>query len=124
MFYRKTLVVDGGEGRFEKALLVGKDGRWRGWRKVRSFSVDEIPVAEAEDLKIETSKNYVIEDYPNPPKSKVARYRRKIIYDKEGQRHIATIAVLKDGSTRLTSLWHPKTEKTTSTPEVRKHLKG
>ena len=67
--------------------------------------------------KIETTKNYVVEDYRNPPKELVSKYRRKEIIDKEGERHLATFAILnklgkkaKGVKTIMTSMWHPKSE--------------
>lgn len=67
--------------------------------------------------KIEATKNYVIEDFKNPPKEFISKYRRKEIIDKEGQRHLATFAILnklgqkaKGVKTMMTSMWHPKSE--------------
>lgn len=67
--------------------------------------------------KIAITKNYVVEDYKNPPKEEISKYRRKEIIDKTGQRHLATFAILnklgqkaKGVKTVMTSMWHPKTE--------------
>lgn len=67
--------------------------------------------------KIEQSKNYVIEDYKNPPKEFISRWRRKTITDKSGTRHLGTIAFLNKKGRQaigrksiMTSLWHPKSE--------------
>lgn len=62
-------------------------------------------------IKIEHTKNYVVEDYKNPPKKDVVAYRRKKV---DG--HVLTLAILKKkgprgGRTVVTSIWHPKTEK-------------
>lgn len=59
----------------------------------------------------EEKPNYIVEDYKNPPKKDVIKYRRKRVGD-----HIITIAVLRKkgprgGRTKITSLWHPKGEK-------------
>jgi hypothetical protein len=67
--------------------------------------------------KIEQTKNYVVEDYKNPPKKFISKYRRKTIIDKDGTRHLLTIAFLNKLGRKvtghksiMTSLWHPKTE--------------
>jgi len=63
-------------------------------------------------IKIEVKKNYVIEKLRNAPKG--AKYRRKVVYDKDGYRHILNIAIYKTKSgkrkTMVTSIWHPKDE--------------
>lgn len=66
---------------------------------------------ERKPIKIEHTKNYVVEDYKNPPAKDVVAYRRKKV---DG--HVLTLAVLKKkgprgGRTVVTSIWHPKTEK-------------
>lgn len=73
--------------------------------------------------KIVQKPHYVVEDYRNPPKNQVLRYRRK----KVGS-HILNIAVLKKegprgGRTVVTSVWHPKTERKSSNPSVTKALR-
>lgn len=67
--------------------------------------------------KIETSKNYIIQDFENPKKSQIAKYRSKVVVDKNGKKHILRFAILnKKGKkisgkkTSLTSVWHPKEE--------------
>lgn len=67
--------------------------------------------------KIVVTKNYVVEDFKSPPKEFISKYRRKEIIDNEGERHLATFAILnKKGQeaegrkTVLTSMWHPKSE--------------
>ncbi len=62
-------------------------------------------------LKVETTHNYRIEDYRNPPKSQVLGYRTKKAGD-----HLVRLAILRrkgprGGRTVATSLWHPKSEK-------------
>jgi len=60
---------------------------------------------------LKTTKNFRVEDYRNPPRDQVLRYRAK----KTPSGHVLTFAVLKKkgprgGRTVLTSLKHPKTE--------------
>lgn len=59
--------------------------------------------------------NYVVEDLRSPSKKLVLRYRRKVVVDKQGRRHILNVAILRKsgprgGRTRVTSVWHPKGE--------------
>lgn len=73
---------------------------------------------------IESSKNFVIEDFRNPPKKQVSEYRRKKVGN-----HVLTIAVLRregprGGRTIVTSVWHPKTERKSSNPAVTRALKA
>jgi hypothetical protein len=61
-------------------------------------------------IKIEVTKNYIIEDYKNPPN--VIKYVKKEIEDKNGFRNLATLAIIKDpktGETKtvITSFWRP-----------------
>jgi len=74
-------------------------------------------MAKKKIIGVEQTKNYVVEDYKNPPKSQVAKWRRK-----EVNGHLLTIAVLKNGETRVTSVWHPKTERKSDTPAVQRVL--
>jgi hypothetical protein len=62
--------------------------------------------------KIEVSKNYIIEDLKDKPaNTDIETYRRKVIYDKDGNRHLLNIAILKNGKgTKVTSIWHDKKE--------------
>lgn len=76
-----------------------------------------MPMAKKKIIGVEQTKNYVVEDYKNPPKSQVAKWRRK-----EVGGHILNIAVLKNGKTVVTSVWHPKTERSSDTPAVRRVL--
>lgn len=76
-------------------------------------------------IKIEKKPNYVVEDYRNPPKNKIAGYRRK----KLASGHILNLAIMKGtspkgGKTVVTSVWHPKTEKKSANPKVTKALKA
>lgn len=70
--------------------------------------------------KIETKPGWVIEDFPNPPESDVKAYRR--IRPPKQKNHLITVAVLKNGKTQVTSIWHPDTEKKASNPDVQKAL--
>ncbi len=68
-------------------------------------------MAKRKVLKIERTKNYVVEDYRNPPKKDIVGYRR--VKTKSG--HIVNVAILKKkgprgGRTVATSVWHPKSE--------------
>ncbi len=77
-------------------------------------------IFEQEEKRVEKvviTKNYVVEDFENPPQEYIEKYRRKEIIDREGHRHLATFAILnKEGQeaegvkTIMTSMWHPKTE--------------
>jgi hypothetical protein len=71
------------------------------------FEVDKARVE-----KIEVSKNYVIEDLKDKPAEEdIETYRRKVVYDKDGNRHLLNLAILKNGKgTQVTSIWHDKKE--------------
>lgn len=61
-------------------------------------------------IKIEVTKNYVIEDYRNPPN--VIKFVKKEIVDRDGYRDLVTLAIVKDpktGETKTvaTSFWRP-----------------
>jgi hypothetical protein len=61
--------------------------------------------------KVEVSKNYIIQDLKDrPPESEIATYRRKVVLDKDGNKHIINLAILKGGGTKATSIWHTKKE--------------
>lgn len=62
--------------------------------------------------KVEVSKNYIIEKFKDrPPKKDIDTYRRKVVYDRDGNKHILNLAVLKNNKgTKLTSIWHTKKE--------------
>jgi hypothetical protein len=65
--------------------------------------------------KVEVSKNYIIQDLKDrPPESEIETYRRKITYDKDGNKHIINLALVKDENgetkTKATSIWHTKKE--------------
>jgi hypothetical protein len=69
-------------------------------------------------IKVVTTANYVVEDYKNPPKRNIVAWRKK----KVGS-HVLTLAILnkkgdREGRTVVTSVWHPKTERKTSSPKV------
>lgn len=57
------------------------------------------------------TENYVIERLREIPKSerRFYKWRRKVIVDKEGHRHVLTLAC-RGGKCVATSLWHPKYE--------------
>jgi hypothetical protein len=69
--------------------------------------------------KVTLTKNYVVEDFKDKPKENfISKWRRKVIFDKMGRRHLLNLAILnKTGRESLgkkevaTSLWHPKEEK-------------
>ena len=62
--------------------------------------------------KVEVSKNYIIQDLKDrPPESDIETYRRKVTYDKDWNKHIINLAILKnDKGTKATSIWHTKKE--------------
>ena len=61
--------------------------------------------------KLEVSKNYIIQDLKDrPPESDIKTYRRKVEYDKEGNKHLVNLSILKGGGTKATSIWHTKKE--------------
>lgn len=62
--------------------------------------------------KVEVTKNYIIQDLKDkPPESEIATYRRKTVLDKDGNKHIVNLAILKNGKgTKATSIWHTKKE--------------
>lgn len=75
-------------------------------------------------IKIEQKPNYVVEDFKNPPKKQVLGYRR--VKTKSG--HVITVAIMRKkgtrgGRTKVTSVWHPRTEKKSSNPAVTRALR-
>lgn len=61
--------------------------------------------------KIEVSRGYIIQDLKDrPPESEISTYRRKVVFDKDGNKHIINLAILKGGGTKATSIWHTKKE--------------
>ena len=81
------------------------------------ISISYLFEQEMKAEKVVVTKNYVVEDFKNPPKEHIEKYRRKEIIDNEGKRHLATFAILnKKGreaegvKTVMTSMWHPKDE--------------
>ncbi len=62
--------------------------------------------------KVEVSKNYIIQDLKDkPPKEDIETYRRKVVYDRDGNKHILNLAILKNGKgAKVTSIWHTKKE--------------
>ena len=82
-------------------------------------------MARRKAVSVTTSKTgkYVWEDFKDPPKSQVLRYRTV----KQGG-HVIRVAVLKKkgprgGRTVAVSVGHPKTEKKASNPRVQAALK-
>ena len=62
----------------------------------------------AEQRKYEgKTKNYVVEKKEDAPAD--AEYRRKVVYDKDGHKHVLTLAKVGDKWV-LTSIWHSKDE--------------
>ncbi|MCK5020667.1 MAG: hypothetical protein KAS32_26845 [Candidatus Peribacteraceae bacterium] len=70
-------------------------------------------------IKKTTTPHYRVDDYKNPPSKKIKKekgkdmYRTKVVYDKEGQRHLIKFAVMKHkgprgGTTKATSHWREK----------------
>lgn len=81
------------------------------------IGVSHLFEVQQEVTKVLKTKNFVVEDFRNPPKKFISKYRKKEIIDDEGQRHLATFAVLnkmgqkaKGVKTVMTSMWHPKSE--------------
>lgn len=74
------------------------------------YLFESVPAEKVE--KVEVSKNYIIQDLKDrPPESEIATYRRKVNYDKDGNKHIVNLAILKNGKgTKATSIWHSKKE--------------
>ena len=62
------------------------------------------------DWEYET-ENYVVERLKEIPKSqrKFYQWRRKVIYDKDGYKHVITLAC-RGGKCVATSIWHEKGE--------------
>jgi len=74
-------------------------------------------------VKIEVSKNYIIEVYEKLPN--VIKYVRKVIKDKKGFHNIVTMAIIKDGNSTkavLTSFWRP-INKPSAQRILKRHLK-
>jgi hypothetical protein len=71
-------------------------------------------------IKRVTTKNYKVEDYKNPPKSKIKKdsngkdeYRTVTVLGKDGQKHLIKVALMntpgpKGGMTKATSKWDEK----------------
>jgi hypothetical protein len=55
------------------------------------------------------TKNYVVEKLNPPPGKKGIKWRRKVVRDKHGYKHIVNLAC-KGGKCVATSLWHEKNE--------------
>jgi len=79
---------------------------------------------EQKIIKRETTPNFKVAHYKNPPKKKIKKeeggklkYRTKEVIDKEGKRHLVRFVVMKKkgvrgGTTKMTSIMHPKDEST------------
>ena len=49
--------------------------------------------------KVEVSKGYITQDLKDrPPESEISTYRRKVVFDKDGNKHIINLAILKGRS--------------------------
>jgi len=58
---------------------------------------------------VTVTDNYVIVEFKNPPEKEVKKWRTKEIYSKKHKcKILLKIAILKDGKTKLTSIWYPK----------------
>jgi hypothetical protein len=62
--------------------------------------------------KVEATRNYIVEDFKNPPRKLVLGYRTV----KLPGGHLARVAIMRKegprgGRTKITSLWHPKSER-------------
>lgn len=65
-----------------------------------------------EPIGITVTDNYVIEEYPKPKSSSVSSYRTKKVYSRKYKTDILLkVAILKNGKTRVTSIWFPKDSK-------------
>jgi hypothetical protein len=53
------------------------------------------------------TKNYVVEKKDDAPGA--TEYRRKVVYDKNGHKHVLTLAKVGD-KWKVTSIWHSKDE--------------
>ncbi|MCK5016076.1 MAG: hypothetical protein KAS32_03305 [Candidatus Peribacteraceae bacterium] len=70
-------------------------------------------------IKRTTTPNYKVDDFKNPASKKIKKekgkdvYRTKVVFDKEGKKHLIKFAVMKHkgprgGSTKATSHWREK----------------
>jgi len=67
----------------------------------------------------EPGKEYVKEYITEKDPKGVSKWRRKVVYDKNGYKHVLTIAIKSNGKTEATSILHPKEE-----PKAKKVIKG
>jgi len=76
------------------------------------FESDRADKTDEKVEKVEVSKNYIVQDLKDrPPESEISTYRRKTVIDKDGNKHIINLAILKNGKgVKATSVWHPKKE--------------
>jgi len=65
--------------------------------------VRKVAKTKVKVIKTVIKPNYIVEDLRNPPESQVRAYRRKRVGD-----NLLTIAFLKGGGSRVTSIWKPK----------------
>ncbi len=68
--------------------------------------------------KIVIKPNYIVEDLPSPPKAQIKAYRRKRV---NGE--LLTIAILKGGGSRVTSIWRPKDDLAKAKARAAKRLR-
>ena len=64
-------------------------------------------------IKTVNMPNYKVQDFKNPPKKNIKKYRSKIVYGKDGQKHVLRFAIMKNkgpegGQTKLLSKWDKK----------------
>jgi len=84
-------------------------------KKKDKLSTIELHGRKLKPKEVEETENYVIERFEPPEEKSAVKYRRKVVYDKQGYRHLLTIAILprkgeRGGRTIVTSIWHPKEE--------------
>lgn len=67
---------------------------------------------EEEPIGITLDDNYVILEYPKPDEKDIVSYRTKKVYSKKHKITVLLkIAILKNGKTKVTSVWYPRESK-------------
>lgn len=65
--------------------------------------------SERKPIGVTTTDNYVIVEFKNPPEKDIKKWRTKEIYSKKHKaRILLKVAILKNGDTKVTSIWYPK----------------
>lgn len=94
--------------------------KYKGEKKNVSESYIEALTEEKKVIKKVTTPNYKVDDYKNPPKKNIKKdkdgdpkYRTKVVRDKEGDKHLIKLAIMKTkgprgGTTKATSHWEEK----------------